>query len=207
MLLRINFNKLLRVAGCKLPNPQHITRNTMKSKRKVILFIAASLDGYIAKTDGDISFLSVVEQPGEDYGYSAFLESVDTVILGRKTYDKIRSMFGELAYGERNVFILTRSPQPATDKVTFYSGSLADLLSNLKSTGGKNIFCDGGAETVHRFLQEDLFDEIIVSFIPVLLGDGIRLFNEGFPEKKLQLIETKSFEKGLVQLHFSVRKD
>lgn len=177
------------------------------NNRKVILFIAASLDGFIAKADGDISFLSAVEQPGEDYGYANFLESVDTVILGRKTYDKIRSMFGGLAYGERNVFVLTRSPQPANDKVTFYSGSLVDLLSNLKSTNGRNIFCDGGAETVRRFLQEDLFDEIVVSIIPVLLGDGIRLFSEGFPEKKLQFVDAKSFEKGLVQLHYLVRKD
>lgn len=177
------------------------------NNRKVILFIAASLDGFIAKPDGDISFLSAVEQPGEDYGYSAFLDSVDTVILGRKTYNKILSMVSELAYGNRNVFVLTRKPQPATDKITFYTGSLVDLIANLKNATGRNIFCDGGAETVHRFLQSDLFDEIIISIIPVLLGNGIRLFNEGFPQKKLRLSHAKSFEKGLVQLHYLVPKD
>lgn len=179
----------------------------MKFNRKVILFIAMSLDGFIAKADGDISFLSSVEQPDEDYGYTKFMESVDTVILGRKTYDKVLFMVNELAYGDREVFVLTRNPKPETNKITFYSGSLVDLISNLKSASGGNIFCDGGAETVHRFLQNDLFDEIIVSVIPVLLGDGIRLFKEGFPEKKLQLVQAKSFEKGLVQLHYLFRKD
>lgn len=175
--------------------------------RKVILYIAMSLDGFIAKTDGDLSFLSAVEQPGEDYGYSAFMESVDTVILGRKTYDKILSMVSELAYGDREIFVLTRNLKPETNPITFYSGSLSKLISKLKNKDGGNIFCDGGAETVLRFLQNDLFDELIVSIIPVLLGDGIRLFNSGFPEKKLQLVGEKSFEKGLVQLHYLVRKD
>ncbi|MFA5326606.1 MAG: dihydrofolate reductase family protein [Prolixibacteraceae bacterium] len=174
----------------------------MHTDRKVILYIATSLDGFIAKSDGDISFLSSVEKEGEDYGYFSFLETIDTVILGRKTYDKVLSIGYELTYGDRNVFVLTRNPHPETDKITFYSGSLPELISNLKSKDGLNIFCDGGAETVHRLLQDELIDELIVSIIPVLLGDGIRLFKEGFPEQKLQFVQAKSFEKGLVQLHY-----
>jgi dihydrofolate reductase len=112
-----------------------------------------------------------------------------------------------LSYGERNVFVLARNPKPAENKNTFYSGSFSELISTLKSNEGKNIFCDGGAKTVHRFLLNNLFDKIIISIIPVLPGDGIRLFNESFQEKKLQLIQSKSFEKGLVQLHYRVRKD
>ena len=175
--------------------------------RKVILYIAMSLDGYIAKPDGDISFLSVVEKEGEDYGYSAFTETIDTVILGRKTYDKVLSMGFTAPYGERNVYVLSRNPYPATDKITFYSGSLSELVSSLKSQSGKHIYCDGGAETVHQFLQNDLFDELIISIIPVLLGDGIRLFGKSFPEQKLQLVSSKSFEKGLVQLHYMTSSD
>ena len=161
-----------------------------------------SLDGYIAKTDDDISFLSVVEQENEDYGYTKFLEAVDTVILGRKTYEKILSMGNDLPYGDRNIIVLTRNPHPVTDKITFYSGSLSELISNLRSKVGLNIYCDGGAETVHQLLQENLIDEMIVSVIPVLLGDGIRLFNGSYPEKKLRLVQCNSFEKGLVQLHY-----
>jgi dihydrofolate reductase len=170
--------------------------------RKVKLYIAMSLDGFIAKPDGDISFLSQVEQVGEDYGYSAFMKSVDTVILGRKTYEKILSMGIDKPYGEREVFVLTHNPHPGKDKLTFYSGNLPELISSLKSKSGKNIYCDGGAETVQRLLQEGLIDEFIISIIPILLGDGISLFNKRFQEQKLQLVNSKSFEKGLVQLHY-----
>lgn len=175
--------------------------------RKVILYIAMSLDGYIAKHYGDISFLAQVEQEGEDYGYSAFTQTVDTVILGRKTYGKVLSMGFKEPYGDRQVFVLTRKSNHTTDKITFYSGGLPDLISTLKSMTGKHIFCDGGAETVHQFLQNDLFDKLIISIIPVLLGDGIRLFGQSFPEQKLRLVESKSFEKGLVQLHYIPFRD
>ena len=174
--------------------------------RKVILYIAMSLDGFIAKPDGDISFLSLVEKEGEDYGYFAFMDTVDTVILSRKTYDKVLSMVDELAYGERDVYVLTRTPRPDSGKIKFYSGDLAELITNLKKQGGKNIFCDGGAETVSKFLQNKLFDELIISIIPVLLGDGIRLFGHNFPEQYLKLTGCKTYEKGLVQLHYIDQK-
>lgn len=172
--------------------------------QKVVLFIAMSLDGYIAKPDGDISFLSLVEKEGEDYGYAKFIETVDTVILGRKTYDKILSMGLGLPYGDRNIIVLTRNPHPVTDKITFYSGSLSELIFTLKSKSGLNIYCDGGSETIHQLLQENLIDEMVVSIIPVLLGGGISLFEKGFQEKDLQLVYTESFPKGLVQLHYIV---
>jgi len=174
--------------------------------RKVILYIAMSLDGFIAKPDSDISFLSLVEQDGEDYGYSEFIETVDTVILGRKTYDKILSMGIDSPYGDRKVYVLTHNPIP-TDKITYYSGNLSELVSSLKSQSGKNIYCDGGAETVHLFLQEKLFDELIISIIPVLLGNGIRLFGKSFKEQSIKLVSSKSFNSGLVQLHYNVNRD
>lgn len=105
----------------------------MRLNRKLCIFIAMSLDGYIAKPDGDISFLDDMNKEGEDYGYSAFIETVDTVILGRKTYDKILSMGVESPYGERDVIVLTRNPPLANGKFTFYSGSLTQLILDLKS--------------------------------------------------------------------------
>ena len=174
----------------------------MDNNRKLFLFIAMSLDGFIAKQDGDISFLSQVEKEGEDYGYAKFIESVDTIVLGRKTYDKILSMGIEWPYGSREVYVLTRSLKPDSGSLHFYSGDLSDLILKLKSQKGKHIYCDGGAETVHQLLQEDLIDEVIISIIPHLLGDGIALFKGGLQEKKLQLMGATSFEKGLVQLHY-----
>jgi dihydrofolate reductase len=174
----------------------------MQNNRRLFLYIAMSLDGYIAKQDDDISFLTAVEQEGEDYGYSKFIETIDTVILGRKTYDKILAMGIDWPYGDRKVFVLTRTPKPDLVNIRFYSGSLADLISTLKDQEGKHIYCDGGAETVHQLLQEDMIDEMTISIIPVLLGDGIRLFKGSLQEKKLQLINAQSFEKGLVQLRY-----
>jgi dihydrofolate reductase len=177
------------------------------NNRKLILYIAMSLDGFIAKQDGDIGFLSQVEKEGEDYGYSTFMNSVDTIIVGRKTYDKILSMNIDWPYGSRDVYVLTRTAKPDSGNLHFYSGNITDLISNLKSQEGKYIYCDGGAETVHQLLMEDLLDEMIISIIPVLLGDGISLFKGGLKEKKLRLVSVDSFEKGLVQIHYIFLKE
>jgi dihydrofolate reductase len=179
----------------------------MENKRKVCMYIAVSLDGYIAKSDGDLKFLSMVEVEGEDYGYAAFMENVDAVILGRKTYDKILSMMPELAYGDREVFVYTHTPRPDLGRIRFFNGDLAGLIKELRSRHGKNIFCDGGAETIGFLLENKLFDELTVSVIPVLLGDGIRLFGKSFPEQKLKLLSSKAFQSGLVQLHYLVSRD
>lgn len=174
----------------------------MQNNRKLFLYIAMSLDGFIAKRDDDISFLSQVEKEGEDYGFAKFLETVDTIIVGRKTYDKILSMGIEWPYGSREVYILTRSAKPDSGTLHFYNGNLTDLISGIQSQEGKHIYCDGGAETIHHLLQEDLIDEMIISIIPHLLGDGISLFKSGLQEKNLRLARADSFEKGLVQLHY-----
>jgi dihydrofolate reductase len=171
--------------------------------RKVILYIAMSLDGYIAKHDGDISFLFSVEKEGEDYGYARFMEHIDTVVLGHKTYQKVLSMGYEAPYGERDVYIYTRTPRPDKGKMQFFVGNLPDLIGKLKAGAGKDIFIDGGADTVHELLKHRLIDECYVSIIPVLLGEGITLFQEGRTEQKLQLLTSQAFEKGLVQLHYA----
>lgn len=168
------------------------------------MFIAVSLDGYIAKPDGDLGFLSMVEVEGEDYGYAAFMEDVDAVVLGRKTYDKILSMMPELQYGDRDVYVFTRTPRPDLGRIRFYTGDLAGLTKELRMKNGKNIFCDGGAETIAFLLENKLFNELTVSVIPVLLGGGIRLFDKSFPEQKLNLLNSKAFPSGLVQLHYQV---
>lgn len=170
--------------------------------RKVILYIAASLDGYIAKPNDDLSFLSIVQKDDEDYGYSVFINSVDTVISGRKTYDWVMKQVPVFPHADKNTFIITRNAKPSIGKVNFYSGSLKELISKLKSESGKNIFIDGGAEIVHELLKENLIDEFIISIIPVLVGSGIKLFKDGRSEQTLELVSVKKFEKGLAQLHY-----
>jgi dihydrofolate reductase len=172
--------------------------------RKVILYIATSLDGYISKPNDDLSFLSIVQQEGEDYGYADFVKSVDTVILGRKTYDWVMTHVYEFPHADKNSFIITRTARPSIGKTIFYTGKLRDLVLRLKSEQGKNIFIDGGAEIVNELLKENLIDEFIISVIPILVGNGIKLFKDGGHEQKLDLISTKQFDKGLIQLHYKL---
>lgn len=161
-----------------------------------------SLDGYIAKPNDDLSFLSIVEKEGEDYGYAEFISTVDTVIIGRKTYDWIIKQVGNFPHADKTAYVITRTPRLSVGKTTFYTGNLLDLVKQLKSEDGKNIFCDGGAEIVNELLKHNLLDEIIISIIPILLGNGIKLFKDSRPEQKLKLINEKTFSTGLVQLHY-----
>lgn len=174
--------------------------------RKVKLFIACSADGFIARPDGDISWLSTVESPGEDYGYAAFYETVDTIILGRKTYDKVLSFGIDYPHRQKTTYVITRSQKPTEGSVHFYNGDLTKLIQQLNAVSGKDIFVDGGAEVIHALLKEQLIDEMIISYIPLLLGGGIRLFKEGYAERKLKLLETKSYPSGLVQVKYEVNK-
>ncbi len=105
--------------------------------RKLILYIATSLDGFIAGPNDDLSFLEAVQKPGEDYGYAKFIQSIDTVIVGRKTYDKVLSMGYEYPHTDKNTYIVTRYPKPSIGKLQFYNGDLKTLVHELKSQEGK----------------------------------------------------------------------
>jgi dihydrofolate reductase len=174
----------------------------MNNNRQVILYIAMSLDGYIAKPNDDLSFLSIAEKEGEDYGYADFVSTIDTVILGRKTYDWVIKEVGEFPHADKNAYIITRTARPTIGKTVFYTGDLTDLVRKLKNENGKNIFCDGGAETVNELLNNDLLDELMISVIPILVGNGTRLFKDGRPEQKLKLVNIKTYDTGLTQLHY-----
>ena len=176
--------------------------------RKLSLFIATSLDGYIAKPNDDLSFLKLVEKEGEDYGYAEFTANIDTIILGRRTYDWVLREIGTSHYdnGERNVYVITRTERQSVGKTKFYTGNLNELVQQLKSENGKNIYCDGGAEIVNELLISDLIDEFIVSIVPVLVGNGIQLFKDGRPEQQLELVNTKTFDTGLIQLHYKRKR-
>lgn len=176
--------------------------------RKISLFIAASLDGYIAKPNDDLSFLKLVEKEGEDYGYAKFTETIDTLIIGRRTYDYVLKEIGPAHYdnGQRDIYVITRTERPPVGRTIFYTGNIKELGKQLKSGEGKNIYCDGGAEIINELLKNDLIDEFIISVIPILLGKGTRLFQDGRPEQELEFIEAKTFETGLVQLHYRRKK-
>ena len=173
-------------------------------KRKLILYISCSLDGFIAAPGDDLSFLERVQQEGEDYGYTEFTKTVDTVIMGRRTYDWILSQGVDYPHKDKTSYIIAREQKEPKENVHFYTGRLTELAEKLKNSEGKNIFCDGGGFVVGELLKNKLLDELIVSVIPVLLGSGTRLFSEGIPVHDLRLEESRSFESGLVQFHYAV---
>ena len=172
--------------------------------RKISLFIAMSLDGYIAKPNDDLSFLKLVEKEGEDYGSAEFTSKIDTIIIGRKTYDYVLNEIGASHYdnGQRDIYVITRTERPQVGRTIFYTGNITELVKQLKSESGKNIYCDGGAEVINELLKYNLIDEFIISVIPVFLGNGTRLFKDGRPEQILEFITVKTFETGLAQLHY-----
>lgn len=172
----------------------------------VKLFIAMSLDGFIAGPNDNLDFLSLVESPGEDYGYSTFVSTVDTVIMGRKTYEKVLSFGGEFPHAGRKCYVLTGSDLPGDPDVEFYRGTVESLISMIRQHPSKGIYCDGGASVISQLMQKDLIDELTISIIPVVLGNGTRLFSENIPELRLKLSGAKHYPTGLVQLHY-VRKN
>lgn len=171
------------------------------STRKVKMFIAMSLDGYIAGPQESLEFLKLVEKPGEDYGYGSFIADIDTIIWGRKTYDKVRSFESQFPYPEKQIFVLS-ALRTGKDKYVSYFSNLQTLITDLKSQEGKDIYCDGGGMLVKEMLRFDLLDEMRISVIPILLGGGTRLFTDERPEQKLRFIKSIPYESGLVQLWY-----
>ncbi len=165
-----------------------------------------SIDGFIAKDEDNIDFLSKVEREGEDYGYASFVKTVDTVIWGRKTYDKILSMGIELPYKNKKCIVVSRSRTGRLGHVEFYNGSLPVLIQDLKSGEGADIYCDGGGEIVSELLKYNLIDRFVISIIPHIVGKGIRLFSNDRPELSLQLQQSVTFPSGLVQLVYEKEK-
>ena len=164
-----------------------------------------SIDGYIAKEDGDIGWLSIVDSPPEDYGYEDFVKNIDTVIMGRKTYEKVLSFGIEFPHRGRKCYVLSRMKTGSDENIEYFS-NIEDLISDLQSRSGKDIFVDGGAELVNELLRFEVIDEIIISVIPILLGNGIRLFKDNRPESILKLKSVTEYKTGLVKLWYEKEK-
>lgn len=144
--------------------------------RKLVLYIAVSLDGFIAGEGEDLTWLDRVEGQG-DNGYDAFYEGVDTLLMGRKTYDWIMA-HAEFPYTGKDCFVFTHGSRENTKNVTFVSGDAAALASHLKEQPGKEIWLVGGGSLLRPLLEAGLVDEMILTIAPVILGKGTPLFLE-----------------------------
>lgn len=170
---------------------------------RLILYICMSIDGFIAKKDDDIEWLSLVDREGEDYGYVDFSRTIGSYIVGRKSYDKVMKMVGNFPPAKDfDCYVLSRNRSGKEDGVTFFNGDVRSLVRDLKESSPKNIYCDGGGEVVKLLMEHDLIDEYIISIIPHILGDGKRLFIGGVGEQKIKLVSSRQYESGLVQMKY-----
>jgi len=164
---------------------------------RVSVFIATSLDGFIARTDGSIDFLDCVNAPGEDYGFAAFFAQVDAVVIGRATYDTVLG-FPHWPFAGKRVVVLTGKPLTPLHGESVHAGSIAPLLRALHDEGCRHVYLDGGGAIRHG-LAENLVDDMTISTIPVLLGSGRPLFGASVPASTWDLVDVRGYASGLVQ--------
>lgn len=174
---------------------------------KISVYIATSLDGFIARLDGDIDWLTRPDYTidGEDFGYAAFMASVDALVMGRNTYEKVRSFGGAWPYGDKPVIVLSTSqpvvPDERTGRVEVLTLSPAEVVEHVRQRRFRHVYLDGG-QTIQAFLRVNLVDELIITRIPVLLGRGLPLFGETGRDIHLQHVQTDSFPNGFVQSRY-----
>lgn len=178
---------------------------------KVSVFIATSFDGFIARKDGSIDWLEKANSTvpaGEDCGYQAFFDSTDTLVMGRKTFETVLS-FEQWPYGNKRVVVLSTQlkaiPSHLTQTVSVMSASPAKLIETLSLQGSQHIYLDGG-RAIQSFLADNLVDEITVTTIPVLLGEGTSLFGQLKKDIDLEHIKTLTYSNGFVQSTYRLKK-
>ena len=177
---------------------------------KVSVFISTSLDGYIARKNGELDWLDAANanvSDGEDFGFIQFMQSVDSIVMGRNTYEKVLS-FGGWPYGTASVIVLSRTPIEFPDdpdhNVVSSAESLKDLCLRLENGGAKRLCVDGGI-TIQRFLADGLITDMTINVVPVVLGSGISLFGSVEKDIILKHVATKSFDAGFVQSTYNVK--
>lgn len=169
-------------------------------KRKVILYISQSLDGYIADRDGNVNWILGNDENYEsDYGYETFIKDIDTVILGSKTYKQIKNDLSpdKWVYEDLQSYVLTSEQIEAAEKIKYVNTKVKDLIDKLRQEQGKDIWICGGANLVNQCVKEDLIDEYQITTVPIILGTGIRLFEETNQQIQLVLKKAKE-ENGLI---------
>ena len=175
--------------------------------RKIVLYIAMSLDGYIADANGGVSWLRGQDPDSESEGsYPEFVRDIDTVVMGWETYHQVITELSprEWVYEELMTYVITHREEASSEKIRFIHESPSALIRNLKEMDGKDIWICGGASIAQQLMRDGLIDRFYISVIPVLLGAGVRLFAE-LPEKmELRLVETKSYN-GIVELRYEKR--
>lgn len=176
--------------------------------RKIVLGLGISLDGYIARPDGDVDFLSMAKKdygpPAKEYSMAPFFASVDAAIMGRKTYEVGLKLSGGKfhSYG-MECYVCSRLQTPGKrGPVTFVNDAPKILVEKLRATPGKDIWLMGGGELARDFLKDDLVDELYIGVVPILIGEGIPLFPAGFPQREFRLLENGTYSGGMIAVRY-----
>lgn len=175
--------------------------------RKVILYIAMSLDGFIADKNGGVGWLGGQDPNDQSMGsYEDFIKEIDTVIMGYRTYHQIVTQLSpeQWAYQGMKTYVLTHHPLKSTDEIEFTDQTVQELIANQKEQPGKHLWICGGADVVNQCIENDLIDRYHITVIPTLLGDGIRLFHKQRMETKLKLVSSQSCN-GMMDLVYERR--
>lgn len=178
--------------------------------RKVKYSVGASLDGYIAAPDGSVDWLerATAKAKGEDFGMRAFFRSIDTVLMGRKTYEiALKLGMAKGGYPKMKNYVFSRTLPPGErDGIEIVSGNIAAFIKKLKKQRGKDIWLCGGGELAREALRENALDEITLGVVPMLIGGGLPTFPPGFSETALTLVECKQYKGGVLGLTYAVAK-
>ncbi|TVX93475.1 dihydrofolate reductase family protein [Paenibacillus agilis] len=171
--------------------------------REVILFIAASLDGFIAKENDDLQWLMETEGEG-DNGYSEMYQSIDTTIMGKRTYDWVMKNIETFPYADKKNYVFSTTETGSNEYVEFVNEDVVEFTKKLKAQEGSKIWMVGGGVILDAFIKENLIDEYMITITPHILGSGIPLFKEKNPQIDLQLMSTRRFGQ-FVEMHYKVK--
>jgi dihydrofolate reductase len=177
----------------------------MASRRKVIVHIATSADGYIARPDRDLEWLTSLPAPEGFYGMNQFAESIDTKILGRKTYEWSLRMGAKFDRSNRYIVFSRHAPSDAPPGVEFVSETVGPFVACLRGQPGKDIWLMGGGEVIASFLDDGAIDEFVITVAPVFIGEGIPLIARRNRHVPLELVSTERFPNGVVQNRYRVQ--
>lgn len=171
--------------------------------KKIILYIAASLDQYIAEPDGGLEWLTGFPNPEKiDYGYNDLLASIDMVIMGGKTYRELLNMDIIWPYSNQRTYVVSHHNWSENKNIKFITENVIETISNLRNEVGKDIWLVGGGELISILLAADLIDEMQIAYIPVILGKGIPLFPDQPKESKWELARNKLYNSGVLMVEY-----
>ena len=180
-----------------------VERRTM---RKIIVYVATSADGYISRSDGNVDWLNRPRTAG-DYGMAEFFKSIDTALLGRRTFDEAIGRGAEAHFGKRNKnYVFTHNPPPPSQYkyVEFVNEPIEEFAARVRALPGKDIWLMGGGGIIASFLDAGEIDEFMIFVIPIFIGEGIPLIKPRHRDIQLKLLSSKAYEDGVVKLHYQV---